>query len=330
MKSLSIRSLLLAAAVLAVPAASFGGVFVSVSIAPPVLPVYVQPPCPGPDYLWTPGYWAYGPEGYFWVPGTWVVAPQPGLLWTPGYWGFGGGVYVWHAGYWGPHVGFYGGVNYGFGYGGIGFGGGMWEGGHFRYNTAVTNVNTTVIHNTYVNNTVINNHTTINRTSFNGPGGVNRQPTAEETSYGREHHFGQTNIQSSHENAAGSNRSNLVSVNHGRPANAAMARPAAESGNRGNFTNHGENGAPNRGNLANHGENGAPNRGNLANHGENSAPNRGNLANHGENGAPNRGNFNGNRGNVETNHVTPENRGGNSHPVEERRGGGEREGREGR
>ena len=61
-------------------------------------------------------------------PGVWVRPPQVGLLWTPGYWGWGGGAYLFHAGYWGPHVGFYGGVNYGFGYGGVGFGGGRWVG----------------------------------------------------------------------------------------------------------------------------------------------------------------------------------------------------------
>ncbi len=248
MRSLSIRSLLLAASMLVVPASSFGGVFVSVSIAPPVLPVYTQPICPGPDYIWTPGYWAYGPEGYFWVPGTWVMAPRPGLLWTPGYWGFAGGVYGWHAGYWGPHVGFYGGVNYGFGYAGVGFGGGMWVGGHFSYNTAVANVNTTVIHNTYVNRTVINN-TTVNRTSFNGPGGITRQPTAQENAYGREQHFGPTGVQASHENAAGANRGNLASVNHGRPANAAMARPASAAPGRGNVATHGENPVQTRGNV---------------------------------------------------------------------------------
>ena len=57
-----------------------------------------------------------GGGGYYWVPGTWVQPPRVGVLWTPGYWGFVGGVYAFHAGYWGPHVGFYGGVNYGFGY----------------------------------------------------------------------------------------------------------------------------------------------------------------------------------------------------------------------
>src|SRR5580704_17941557 len=96
----ALRTLFLASLVSIVPASSFAGVFLSVTIAPPVLPVYAQPVCPG--------------EGY---------------LWTPGYWGFGGGAYPWHAGYWGPHVGFYGGVNYGYGYGGSGFYGGRWEGG---------------------------------------------------------------------------------------------------------------------------------------------------------------------------------------------------------
>ena len=147
---------LIALAILAIPASTPAqiAVGISVHIGPPALPVYAQPVCPGVGYIWTPGYWSYGPDGYFWVPGTWVMAPTPGLLWTPGYWGWAGGVYVWHGGYWGPHVGFYGGINYGFGYGGVGFVGGEWRGGAFHYNTAVTNVNTTVIHNTYVNKTV--------------------------------------------------------------------------------------------------------------------------------------------------------------------------------
>src|SRR5215475_11132259 len=152
---------------------------VSVRVGPPALPVYEQPMCPGPGYLWTPGYWAYEEEGYYWVPGTWVMAPAVGLLWTPGYWGFAGGVYLWHPGYWGRHVGFYGGINYGFGYSGVGFAGGEWRGNVYHYNTAVTRVNTTVIHNTY-RTTVINN-TTINRVSYNGgKGGVMARPSSRE------------------------------------------------------------------------------------------------------------------------------------------------------
>jgi len=73
---------------------------VSITIAPPVLPVYVQPALPGPGYIWTPGYWAYGDDGYYWVPGTWVLPPAVGVLWTPGYWGWHDGIYAWNAGYW--------------------------------------------------------------------------------------------------------------------------------------------------------------------------------------------------------------------------------------
>src|ERR1700722_14821393 len=169
------------AALPVLPTVSHAGIAVGVSInvAPPVLPVYVQPLLPGRGYMWTLGYWAYGDDGYYWVPGTWVLPPSPGVLWTPGYWGWGGGVYAWHAGYWGPHIGFYGGVNYGFGYGGVGFVGGEWRGGGFAYNPAVLNVNTTVVRNVYVNKTVIVNNNV--RTSFNGgPGGINRAANADE------------------------------------------------------------------------------------------------------------------------------------------------------
>src|SRR5215469_2872401 len=173
-----IRWMILSLVLLSFCVASFGqiAVGVSVRVGPPALPVYAQPICPGPGYIWTPGYWGWKDDaGYYWVPGTWVVAPV-GLLWTPGYWGWAGGVYAWHAGYWGPHVGFYGGINYGFGYTGVGFVGGAWHGGVYSYNTAVTNVNTTVVHNTY-NTTVINNNTTVNRVSYNGgTGGTTAQP----------------------------------------------------------------------------------------------------------------------------------------------------------
>jgi len=216
-------ALVLALAVLAIPASSFAGVFVSVNIAPPVLPVYAQPPCPGDGYIWTPGYWAYGDDGYFWVPGTWVVAPQPGFLWTPGYWGWNSGVYLWHAGYWGPHIGFYGGVNYGFGYFGSGYEGGYWRGRTFFYNRTVNNVTITNVH--IYNRTVINN-VTVNRVAFNGgPGGIDRRPSRDEQRFMHERHFEATRTQVDHEHGARGNRELLASVNHGRPAIAATSRP---------------------------------------------------------------------------------------------------------
>lgn len=197
---------------------------ISIRIAPPALPVYSQPPCPIDGYLWTPGYWAYGTDGYFWVPGVWVMPPRVGFLWTPAYWGYSGGFYGWHPGYWGEHIGFYGGVNYGYGYGGYGYGGGIWQGGSFRYNTAVSNINTTVIHNTYVNRTVVNNITVNSRASFNGPGGVTATPRPEEQVAMREQHIQPTRDQQTHEQTAGKDRNQLASVNNGKPATVAMNR----------------------------------------------------------------------------------------------------------
>src|SRR5580704_19456311 len=155
------------AAMLTVPVAHAQiAIGISVHVAPPVLPVYVQPPLPAEGYLWTPGYWGYGEAGYYWVPGVWAQPPTVGLLWTPGYWGFEGPVYIWHEGYWGPHIGFYGGVNYGFGYTGVGFLGGIWVGSVFRYNTAVMHVGVG-FHDVYVDRAAIVEGGV--RTSVNGP-----------------------------------------------------------------------------------------------------------------------------------------------------------------
>jgi WXXGXW repeat (2 copies) len=199
---------------------------VQVREAPPPLPDYDQPPCPEDGYLWTPGYWAWGGGGYYWVPGTWVSPPRVGVLWTPAYWGFVGGVYSFHAGYWGPHVGFYGGVNYGFGYVGSGFAGGAWVGGAFSYNRAVTNVNVTVVHNTY-NTTVINN-VTVNKVSYNGgPGGVAAAPSAQERQFAQEPHAPPTPLQQQHVQQAAKNPALFAHANGGHPAIAATPRPAA-------------------------------------------------------------------------------------------------------
>lgn len=195
-------------------------------LAPPPLPVYEQPPCPVVGWIWTPGYWAWGPDGYYWVPGTWVAPPRFGVLWTPGYWGFIGGAYVWHVGYWGPHVGFYGGVNYGFGYTGVGFVGGRWIGNSFAYNRSVTNVTNIHVTNVY-NETVINNvHVT--RVSYNGgPAGTRASPTAIERMAEREPHIQPTPLQQRHLQEAQHNPALSAKANGGRPPIAATPRPAA-------------------------------------------------------------------------------------------------------
>jgi WXXGXW repeat (2 copies) len=201
---------------------------VAITIAPPILPVYEQPICPGDGYMWTPGYWAWGDDGYFWVPGTWVLAPEPGFLWTPGYWGWGDGSYVWYDGFWGPTVGFYGGISYGFGYFGVGFVGGRWDHGHFFYNSAVWHVNETVIHNVY-NERVTN--VTVNRVSFNGPGGIDRRPNAAEEAAAHERHLPPSHEQVDHVAQARSNPALRASENHGRPSIAATPRAGDFKGN---------------------------------------------------------------------------------------------------
>ena len=197
--------------------------------APPALPEYDQPPAPDPNYLWTPGYWGSGDNGYYWVPGVWCPPPYYGALWTPPYWGFYGGRYGFHHGYWGPHVGFYGGVDYGFGYVGIGFFGGYWHGNNFYYNRSVTNIGS--VHNVYNTAVVVNNvHYGMqpsNRVSYNGGrGGLNVAPRPAELAAMHESHAGPVAAQTQLRQQAATNRGNFYAENHGRPAQAAFARPA--------------------------------------------------------------------------------------------------------
>jgi WXXGXW repeat (2 copies) len=204
------------------------GIDISTSIAPPAIPVYSQPPCPEEGFLWTPGYWAYGDEGYYWTPGVWVASPQIGYLWTPPYWGFFGGRYRFHGGYWGSHIGFYGGINYGFGYGGYGYEGGEWRGNRYHYNTAITNVNTTIIHNTYVNNKVVHNNTKNNRISFNGAGGVNMAPNLQEKEVEKEQHIELTKEQTNHVIMASHDQNQLARNNGGKPTVVSMSKVNGE------------------------------------------------------------------------------------------------------
>ena len=214
----------------ALPIAAQAAISISVNIAPPPLPIYVQPEIPASGYLWTPGYWRWDPiaADYFWVPGTWVAPPAVGLLWTPGWWGWGGGGYFWHGGYWGPRVGFYGGVNYGYGYVGSGYHGGYWRGGVFNYNRSVNNItNTTIIRNVY-NAPVVENHT---RVSYNGgQGGVMARPGRDERLANAEHHFAPTQMQQRHEQVAMRTPEQRAAFNHGAPTLAAMPRPSEQRG----------------------------------------------------------------------------------------------------
>jgi hypothetical protein len=200
----------------------------SAADAPPPLLNYEQSPLPEDGYLWTPGYWGWGGAGYYWVPGAWVRPPRVGLLWTPGYWAFVGAVYVFHVGYWDPQVGYYGGINYGYGYVGSGFAGGRWVGNSFAYNRAVSNVNASVVHNTYTEAVV--NHATAYGVSYNGgPGGSSAIPTAQERAAAAEPHMPATPRQRQIVRQSAGNPELMARAFVDHPVVAAANRPAAAS-----------------------------------------------------------------------------------------------------
>lgn len=220
----------LCAALLGAAAMASAQVSISVRIAPPVLPVYTQPPIPASGYLWVPGYWAWSDEGYYyWVPGTWVLPPAPGLLWTPGYWGWSDGVYLWHEGYWGPRVGFYGGIDYGFGYGPDGYDGGYWRGGQFYYNAAVNRIPPTV-RLPHVYRHAMAGGGPGSRLAFNGGEGVHRDPTAAQLAAEHEHHVMPIASQRALAQSASHERQLRADYNHGHPGIAATPRPSAFHG----------------------------------------------------------------------------------------------------
>ena len=192
---------------------------------PPPLPVYVQPPAPADGYLWVPGYWSLNRYGFFWVPGAWVLAPYQGALWTPGYWGFSNGVYLWNPGYWGPHVGFYGGINYGFGYTGLGYVGGYWKRDRFYYNRSVTNVNITRVTNVYNRNIVVNNVDNRRVSYHGGPQGVRRNADPRELAARNDRHAGPTDAQRAYVRDAGGNRAQFYDHNKGKPPQAYVDHP---------------------------------------------------------------------------------------------------------
>ena len=228
----SARWLMLTLLLSLIPASIHAQAIISVGFAPPEMPSYEQPYCPDPNLMWMPGYWAYDQNqgDYYWVPGAWVPAPYEGALWTPPYWGWYGGHYRFHRGYWGRHVGYYGGVNYGYGYEGVGYSGGEWQGHDFRYNTAVTRVDENRIHSTYNDRTIVERNTIANnnRVAYSGgPHGIQHTASAQEQVAARDKHTAPTSVQTQHATVARTDKSSFAKANGGHPQNAAVARPLA-------------------------------------------------------------------------------------------------------
>lgn len=207
------------------------GVAVSVNLAPPPLPAYEQPPSPEDGYIWTPGYWAWDGDyqDYYWVPGTWVLPPQEGLLWTPAYWAFQNGGYGFVPGYWGDTVGYYGGIDYGYGYDGEGYYGGRWQDHRFYYNSRANNVAAIRGGNVYAGAPA--RRATGRQVSYNGgPGGVTVRATPQQQAQFRQPHTAATAVQTQHVRMASSRPDLRSQTNHGAPVVAATSHPAEFDG----------------------------------------------------------------------------------------------------
>ncbi|HWE99712.1 MAG TPA: YXWGXW repeat-containing protein [Caulobacteraceae bacterium] len=192
--------------------------------APPPIPTYDQPPPPGEGYMWTPGYWGWtdADEDYYWVPGVWVMPPDPGLYWTPGYWAFVDDEYVWSPGFWGATIGFYGGIDYGWGYDGSGYYGGRWQDGRFYYNAALNNLGPGQAQYVYRDQHAIWGR---NQASYNGgPGGIRAVPGPTDQAALAGRRLSPTRVQASQAQLARQTQGLRASVNRGAPPIAAVSR----------------------------------------------------------------------------------------------------------
>lgn len=202
-----------------------------VSAQPPPIPSYMQPAMPEEGYLWMPGFWAWRKDvpDYYWVPGTWVKPPRAGLLWTPPYWSRADGSYVFHGGYWANVVGFYGGVDYGYGYSGDGYRGGRWDNDVFFYNSAANNFGSLDIAHFYNQAVAPENNSVC--VSFNGGrSGTKARPTPDQEALARTAHVAPTDEQLQHFEMAAKDRSLYSKLNGDQPGIAATTRAGVFDG----------------------------------------------------------------------------------------------------
>jgi hypothetical protein len=202
-----------------------------IKTAPPPIPSYAQPALLEEGYLWMPGFWARREDvrDYYWVPGTWVKPPREGLLWTPPYWSRVDGGYVFHAGFWAEAAGFYGGIDYGYGYTGDGYQGGRWDNGTFFYNRAANNLGSLNIAHVYDQPIAATDQSA--RVSFNGGSlGTKARPTAEQERLARGRNVAPTAEQQQHFDMAAKDRSLYSKLNRYEPGIAATSHAGVLDG----------------------------------------------------------------------------------------------------
>jgi hypothetical protein len=72
---------------------------VVVTEAPPPPQQEVIVAAPGPEFVWTPGYWGWRGR-WVWIGGRWAHPPHRHAVWVAGHWGHRGHGYVWVGGRW--------------------------------------------------------------------------------------------------------------------------------------------------------------------------------------------------------------------------------------
>ena len=78
------RTVLLAAMLLAAVSTIDAQVSIGITIGPPPPPrvVRVLPESPGPEFVWVPGYWNWVGGRWVWVEGHWERPPHPHAVWV--------------------------------------------------------------------------------------------------------------------------------------------------------------------------------------------------------------------------------------------------------
>jgi hypothetical protein len=66
---------------------------------PPPPQVEFAPISPGPDYVWTPGWWSWNGGAWFWIGGGWHYSVRPGHVWFNGNFNHGRGAGPFHGGH---------------------------------------------------------------------------------------------------------------------------------------------------------------------------------------------------------------------------------------
>ena len=69
---------------------------ITIGAPPPPQVVYMEPPQPGPEFIWVEGYWYPVGRHYKWHEGYWTRPPYEGAYWVPPHYE-GGQLFI---GYW--------------------------------------------------------------------------------------------------------------------------------------------------------------------------------------------------------------------------------------